>query len=62
MGQSKIDRTNEFETAVKTAIVDDMVRKEIQEINFHKLVRQGIIVEDMGHIFDPMNGINWITA
>lgn len=45
MGQNKIDRTETFETAVKTDILDDMVAEEIQEINFHKLVRQGIIVE-----------------
>lgn len=43
MSQKKVDRTNEFETAVKTAIMDDMVRKEIQQIKFDNLLKRGII-------------------
>lgn len=46
MGQSKIDRTNNFETAVKVGIIEDQVAKEIQEVLFDRLIREGKIVID----------------
>lgn len=37
-------RTEEYEADVKTAIMDNMVAEEIQEMLFDKLIRQGMIV------------------
>jgi hypothetical protein len=50
VGQSKIDRTNEFETAVKTLIFESQTAEEIQIIaenlqqkKFDRLIKRGII-------------------
>lgn len=61
-------RTDQYETAVKTQNLSNQLNRlldkdleDLQQKRFDSLVRQGIIVpEDMSHIFDPMNGINWI--
>ncbi len=46
MSQKKRDRTEQYETAVKTAILNDMVAEEIQQMKFDSLVKKGIIRTD----------------
>lgn len=53
MSQKKVQRTVEYETAVKTAIMDDAILRQFSEDitrlhqkNFDKLVTRGIIKTD----------------
>lgn len=66
----KHQRTVEYETAVKSAIMDDVVLRQLnediialQQKRFDNLIKEGKIVPvDMSFIFQPTYGINWITT
>ena len=43
MGQKKVNRTKEYENAVKVGAIMDQTAEEIQKLRFDSLVKQGII-------------------
>lgn len=46
MSQKKVQRTEQFETAVKTAIMDDMCNEQLQDALFENLLKKGLIRTD----------------